>query len=91
MSETQVQAGIVTKLEDEGSKCGSRRQTMVLQVTVSIPMGPVPPARAGSSSPPVLPGESAALWDPSFGTGSSVSALARTTAHAHSQVACWEM
>lgn len=40
MSETQVQAGIVTKLEDEGSKCGSRRQTMVLQVTVSIPMGP---------------------------------------------------
>jgi hypothetical protein len=40
MSETQVQAGIVTKLEDEGSECGSRRQAMVLQVTDSIPMGP---------------------------------------------------
>ena len=49
MSETQVQAGIVTKLEDEGSECGSRRQAMVLQVTDSIPMGPVSPARAGLS------------------------------------------
>lgn len=32
MSETQVQAGIVTKLEDEGSECGSCRQAMVLKV-----------------------------------------------------------
>lgn len=40
MSGIQVQAGIVTKLEDEGSECGTRRQAMVLQVTGSIPMGP---------------------------------------------------
>lgn len=71
MSGIQVQAGIVTKLEDEGSECGTRRQAMVLQVSGSIPMGPVPPARAEISGAPVLPGESAALWDPSFGTGSS--------------------
>lgn len=40
MSGIQVQAGIVTKLEDEGSECGTRRQAMVLQVSGSIPMGP---------------------------------------------------
>lgn len=40
MSGAQVQAGTVTKLEDEGSVCGSRRQAMILQVTGSVPMGP---------------------------------------------------
>lgn len=40
MSGIQVQAGIVTKLEDEGSECGTRRQAMVLKATGSIPMGP---------------------------------------------------
>lgn len=77
MSGIQVQAGIFTKLEDEGSECGTRRQAMVLQVTGSIPMGPVPPARAEISGALVLPGESAALWDPSFGTGSSSARVAR--------------
>lgn len=48
MNGTQVQAGMVTKLEDEGSECRSRRQAMVLQVTGSIPMWPAQEERTPS-------------------------------------------
>lgn len=60
-----------------------------------VPHGPqylcLRPGQDCPDSPPVLPEESAALWDPSFGTGSSVTAPSRTIAHTHSQTACWEM
>lgn len=41
MPGTQAQAGIVTGLEDKGSGCRSLKQATVLQVTGSIPMGPL--------------------------------------------------
>jgi hypothetical protein len=60
-----------------------------------VPHGPqylcLRPGQDCPDGPPVLPEESAALWDPSFGTGSSVTAPSRTIAHTHSQTACWEM
>lgn len=40
MPGTEVQAGILTRLENEGSGCGSLRQAMVLQMTGSIPVRP---------------------------------------------------
>lgn len=40
MPGTEVQAGILTRLENEGSGCGSLRQAMVLQMTGFIPVRP---------------------------------------------------